>query len=207
MKHEKISSHHLERKAILYVRQSSAHQVLHGPRERRPAICDARPAGDARLVLHRDDRRRAERAPPARRPWPVRGGRRRAGGRRRDGRRGLPGQGRCGRGAGSVALCPQQSRLAAADRDVPGRRHRPGRPGGGICAAPGQRPSASRFEGKPRRVRARSGSRQRSLSARLTRRPVAASAASSHRWPVQIRLSAHRQILRSHLRATGHAIA
>ena len=29
MKHEKISSHHLERKAILYVRQSSAHQVLH----------------------------------------------------------------------------------------------------------------------------------------------------------------------------------
>ncbi|WP_281039521.1 MULTISPECIES: recombinase family protein [unclassified Rhizobium] len=27
--HEKISAHHLERKAILYVRQSSAHQVLH----------------------------------------------------------------------------------------------------------------------------------------------------------------------------------
>ena len=68
------------------------------PRERRSAICDARPAGDARLVLHRDDRRR---------PWPVRSGRRCAGGRRRDGRRGLPGQGRCGRGAGSVALCPQ----------------------------------------------------------------------------------------------------
>ena len=29
MKHEKLSPHHLERKAILYVRQSSAHQVLH----------------------------------------------------------------------------------------------------------------------------------------------------------------------------------
>ncbi|WP_234704332.1 recombinase family protein [Rhizobium nepotum] len=29
MMHEKISAHHLERKAILYVRQSSAHQVLH----------------------------------------------------------------------------------------------------------------------------------------------------------------------------------
>jgi len=29
MMHEKIGSHHLERKAILYVRQSSAHQVLH----------------------------------------------------------------------------------------------------------------------------------------------------------------------------------
>jgi DNA invertase Pin-like site-specific DNA recombinase len=29
MTHEKISPHRLERKAILYVRQSSAHQVLH----------------------------------------------------------------------------------------------------------------------------------------------------------------------------------
>jgi hypothetical protein len=87
------------------------------PRERRSAICDARPAGDARLVLNRDNRRR---------PWPVRGGRRRTGRLRPDGRRGLPGQSRCGRGAGSVALCPQQPRLAAADRDVPGRRHRAG---------------------------------------------------------------------------------
>ena len=29
MMHEKIGPHHLERKALLYVRQSSAHQVLH----------------------------------------------------------------------------------------------------------------------------------------------------------------------------------
>ncbi|NNU57216.1 ATP-binding protein, partial [Rhizobium indigoferae] len=29
MMHEKIGPHHLKRKAILYVRQSSAHQVLH----------------------------------------------------------------------------------------------------------------------------------------------------------------------------------
>jgi hypothetical protein len=29
MKHDKIGAQHLERKAILYVRQSSAHQVLH----------------------------------------------------------------------------------------------------------------------------------------------------------------------------------
>jgi hypothetical protein len=29
MMHEKIKPHHLERKAILHVRQSSAHQVLH----------------------------------------------------------------------------------------------------------------------------------------------------------------------------------
>ena len=41
MKHEKIFVQHLERKAILYVRQSSAHQVLHKPREQRPAICHA----------------------------------------------------------------------------------------------------------------------------------------------------------------------
>ena len=29
MMHEKIGPHHLERKALLYVRHSSAHQVLH----------------------------------------------------------------------------------------------------------------------------------------------------------------------------------
>ncbi len=29
MPHEKIQPHHLDREAILYVRQSSAHQVLH----------------------------------------------------------------------------------------------------------------------------------------------------------------------------------
>ena len=29
MMHEKISGHHLERKAILYIRQSSTYQVLH----------------------------------------------------------------------------------------------------------------------------------------------------------------------------------
>lgn len=32
--HEKIRPHHLERKAILYVRQSSAHQVLHNRESR-----------------------------------------------------------------------------------------------------------------------------------------------------------------------------
>ena len=41
---EKICPYHLERKAILYVRQSSAHQVLHN-REQRAAICHAGPAG------------------------------------------------------------------------------------------------------------------------------------------------------------------
>ena len=50
MMHEKIGSHHLERKAILYVRQSSAHQVLHNResstlqyamRDRLTALCGA----------------------------------------------------------------------------------------------------------------------------------------------------------------------
>jgi hypothetical protein len=36
---EKIRPHHLERKAMLYVRQSSAHQVLHN---RRAARCNTR---------------------------------------------------------------------------------------------------------------------------------------------------------------------
>ena len=41
MMHDKIGPHHLERKAILYVRQSSAHQVLHnrGGGERHTSIC------------------------------------------------------------------------------------------------------------------------------------------------------------------------
>lgn len=49
--HEKIGAHHLERKAILYVRQSSAHQVLHN-RESSPSIRHARPAGSAWMVTH-----------------------------------------------------------------------------------------------------------------------------------------------------------
>ena len=55
MMHDKIGTHHLERKAILYVRQSSAHQVLHKSRERHTSICHARPPSSARLVSHRDD--------------------------------------------------------------------------------------------------------------------------------------------------------
>ena len=46
---DKVRPHHLERKALLYVRQSSAHQVLHN-RERCVAICHARSPGGTRLV-------------------------------------------------------------------------------------------------------------------------------------------------------------
>jgi glycerate-2-kinase len=38
MMSEKIRPHHLERKAILYVRQSSAHQVLHNRESSTPRI-------------------------------------------------------------------------------------------------------------------------------------------------------------------------
>ena len=99
MMSEKIRPHHLERKAILYVRQSSAHQVLHNRessalqyamRDRLTAL------GWSRIEI---DRRRSR---------PLGGRRRRARRLRPDGGRGLPRQGRRRRGAGGLALRPQQ---------------------------------------------------------------------------------------------------
>ena len=58
MTSEKIGAQHRARKAVLYIRQSSAHQVQHN-REPLPAIRDARSAGAARLVGDRDHRRRS----------------------------------------------------------------------------------------------------------------------------------------------------
>ena len=55
MSAEKIGPHHLERKAILYVRQSSAHQVLHNresgalQQNRRDCVQDRQ---QARFRLH-----------------------------------------------------------------------------------------------------------------------------------------------------------
>ena len=120
MMSEKIRPHHLERKAILYVRQSSAHQVLHNRessalqyamRDRLTALGWSR---------DRDSRRRSR---------PLGGRRRRPRRIRAHGGRGLPRQGRGGRGAGGLALRPKQPRLAAAHRDVPRRRHGTDRPG------------------------------------------------------------------------------
>ena len=51
---DKVRPHHLERKALLYVRQSSTHQVLHN-REQRATICHARSPDGARLVRDRGD--------------------------------------------------------------------------------------------------------------------------------------------------------
>ena len=52
---DKVRPHHLERKALLYVRQSSAHQVFAQPREQRAAICHARSSDRAWLVGGRGD--------------------------------------------------------------------------------------------------------------------------------------------------------
>ena len=50
---DKVQPHHLARKAIVYVRQSSAHQVLHNPESRalqyamrEPAVVLGRLTGD-----------------------------------------------------------------------------------------------------------------------------------------------------------------
>jgi hypothetical protein len=52
---EKILPHHLQRKAMLYVRQSSAHQVLHNRESSalQAAICHAGQTGGPRLVRDR----------------------------------------------------------------------------------------------------------------------------------------------------------
>ncbi|MGY4467439.1 hypothetical protein ACVWWK_003148 [Bradyrhizobium sp. LB9.1b] len=47
---DKVRPHHLERKAILYVRQSSAHQVLHNRESSALQYAHAGPADGARLV-------------------------------------------------------------------------------------------------------------------------------------------------------------
>ena len=52
----KILPHHLERKAILYVRQSSAHQVLHNRESSALQYAMRGPTDDAGLVGSRDDR-------------------------------------------------------------------------------------------------------------------------------------------------------
>ncbi|MFK4654143.1 hypothetical protein ABIF97_004098 [Bradyrhizobium japonicum] len=47
---DKVRPHHLERKAILYVRQSSAHQVLHNRESSALQYANARPADGTRVV-------------------------------------------------------------------------------------------------------------------------------------------------------------
>jgi hypothetical protein len=52
---DKVRPHHLERKAILYVRQSSAHQVLHNRESSALQYGIAGPADGAQVVGDRSD--------------------------------------------------------------------------------------------------------------------------------------------------------
>ena len=126
---DKVRPHHLARKALLYVRQSSAHQVLHNResgalqyamRDRLIAL------GWSEIEVIDDDLGRS-----------AAGSVQRAGFERMVAEvcLGKPRQGRRCRRARGLALCPQQPGLAATDRDVPRGRYRADRPGDGLCAA------------------------------------------------------------------------
>ena len=126
MMSDKIRQHHLDRRAILYVRQSSSHQVLHNResralqyamRERLAAL------GWSEIEIIDDDLGRS-----------AAGSVTRAGFERMVAEVCLGKVGAVA-AAGGLALCSQQPRLAAADRDVPGCRHRAGRPGDDLFTA------------------------------------------------------------------------
>ena len=110
MMSDKIKPHHLGRKAILYVRQSSAHQVMHNQESRKLqyAMRDRlRDLGWREIEVIDDDLGRS-----------AAGAVTRVGFERMVAEVCL-GQGRSGGSSRSLALCPQQPRLAAAHRDVP----------------------------------------------------------------------------------------
>jgi len=142
MMSEKIRPHHLQRKAILYVRQSSAHQVLHNRessalqyamRDRLTAL------GWSRIETVDDDL-----------------GRSAAGGVARAGFDRMVAEVCLGK-VGAVAA-REVSRFARNSRDwqqlieVPRRRYRADRSGDGLRAASGQRPAVAGIEGQPQRV-------------------------------------------------------
>jgi DNA invertase Pin-like site-specific DNA recombinase len=129
MMSEKIRPHHLDRKAILYVRQSSAHQVLHNRessalqyamRDRLIAL------GWSEIETVDDDL-----------------GRSAAGGVARAGFDRMVADVCLGK-VGAVAarevsrFARNSPRLAAAHRDVSRRRHSVDRPGSSLCPAAGQ---------------------------------------------------------------------
>ena len=122
---DKVRPHHLERKALLYVRQSSAHQVLHNRessalqyamRDRLAAL------GWSEIEVIDDDL-----------------GRSAAGGVQRAGFERMVAEVCLGK-VGAVCarevsrFRPQQPRLAAADRDVPSCRYGADRSGDDLCA-------------------------------------------------------------------------
>src|SRR5215831_124687 len=140
---DKIRPQHLERKAILYVRQSSAHQVLHNRESSalQSAMRDRLTTlGWSEIEVIDDDL-----------------GRSAAGGVQRAGFERMVAQvclGKVGAVAAArgLAVRPQQPGLAAIDRDVPRGRYRAGRSGDGLCASSWQRSTSARPQRKSQRV-------------------------------------------------------
>ena len=129
MSADKIGAQHRARKAVLYIRQSSAHQVQHNRESQilQYAMRDRlAQLGWSEIEIIDDDLGRSAAGSVAR------------AGFERMVAEVLPRQGRGGSGLGGLAVCPQQPRLAAADRDVPRGRHGSRRPGDGLRAASGQ---------------------------------------------------------------------
>ena len=137
---DKVRLHHLERKALLYVRQSSAHQVLHNRESRalQYAMRDRLTAlGWSEIEVIDDDL-----------------GRSAAGGVQRAGFERMVAQVCLGK-VGAVAA-REVSRFARNSRDwqqliedVPRRRHRADRSGDDLCAPSRQRSAAARSQGQP----------------------------------------------------------
>ena len=141
---EKIKPHHLERKAILYVRQSSSYQVTHNEESRRLqyAMQDRlQQLGWREIEVVDEDL-----------------GRSAAGTVTRTGFERMVADvclGKVGAVAAreGLAVCAQQPRMAAAGGGLPLGRHAADRPGRGLRAAAEQRPSAAGAEGESERIR------------------------------------------------------
>jgi hypothetical protein len=105
MSADKIGPQHRARKAVLYVRQSSAHQVQHNRESQglQYAMRDRlAQLGWSQIEIIDEDL-----------GCSAASGTARAGFERMHGRRGLPGQGRRGGSPGGLSLRAQQPRLAA----------------------------------------------------------------------------------------------
>ena len=141
---DKIKPQHLARKAMLYVRQSSAYQVTTTWRVRSCSTRCRTGSGSWGGARSRSWMR----------TWAGRPRDGHARGVRAHGLGGLPGQGgRRGR-PGGLAVRAQQPGVAATDGGLPDRRHRPDRPGNGLRAPAKQRSAPVGPEGQPERVRA-----------------------------------------------------
>ena len=121
---DKIKAQHLQRKAMLYVRQSSAYQVNHNLESQKLQYAmeeRLKQLGWREIEVVDDDLGRSAAGTVTRagfermvaEVWEGGGG---------------------GRARG-LALCPQQSRMATASGSLPRRRHGVNRPGNGLFPA------------------------------------------------------------------------